>query len=464
MAEAFISERDARIRMLHQQERLAILPGLVNRLDWSKAELAADRLARLRALVAVAKARSPWHRDRLFQIDANTVTEADLARIPPMTKADVMNHFDGIVTDRRLTLDRLEAHLQSGLYIDDSYLAVTSGGTTGRPAIMVYDRNAFSILNCMIWRWDIRNGRTLPRINGATARLYADQGTHLTKLASRVFPIPTAVNIPVTRPIEWIVAELHRVQPVGMTGYGSIMTLLAEEARAGRLSISPRTVTSTGEVLTAHMRSTMMSQWPARIIDVWGMTEGLFAVPCTVSDMQHLPDDLCITEPFDETGSAAPDGVVSSRLLITNLYNAALPLIRFEVADRIVLSSTPCPCGCQFRRVSRIEGRQEDRLSFGPRTHVIPGSLLAALYQLSHIVAFQVRQTMTGAHVLLQQNGPVDHAAVAAVVRGVFADSGLADPQVTVERVHALARTAVGKHRQIVGLPSQLNEQDADAG
>lgn len=45
-------------------------------------------------------------------IDADTVTGADLAAIPTMTKADVMEHWDEIVTDPRLTLELAETHLE----------------------------------------------------------------------------------------------------------------------------------------------------------------------------------------------------------------------------------------------------------------------------------------------------------------------------------------------------------------
>ena len=44
--------------------------------------------------------------------DADTVTGADLAAIPTMTKADVMEHWDEIVTDPRLTLELVETHLE----------------------------------------------------------------------------------------------------------------------------------------------------------------------------------------------------------------------------------------------------------------------------------------------------------------------------------------------------------------
>src|SRR3954470_1410814 len=82
------------------------------RLTWPLARLHRLRDERLRALLRTAKARSPWHAKRLAGVDVDAVGGAALAPLPPMTKTDVMEHWDEIVTDRRLTLEVAEAHLE----------------------------------------------------------------------------------------------------------------------------------------------------------------------------------------------------------------------------------------------------------------------------------------------------------------------------------------------------------------
>jgi hypothetical protein len=59
--------------------------------------------------VHFAKAHSRWHRARLTHVDPDRVTEDSIADIPPMTKHDLMENFDAIVTDPRVTLDVCEA-------------------------------------------------------------------------------------------------------------------------------------------------------------------------------------------------------------------------------------------------------------------------------------------------------------------------------------------------------------------
>src|SRR5262245_19527 len=123
------------LRQEHLREMRDRLPAHLERLDWPVERLRAERETRLRMLVGIARERSPWHRARLDHLDPNDLRESDLARIPPMTKTDLMANFDQIVTDPRLTLELVEKHL-AGLtgdaYLLDRYHAVASGGSSGQ--------------------------------------------------------------------------------------------------------------------------------------------------------------------------------------------------------------------------------------------------------------------------------------------------------------------------------------------
>src|SRR3954465_13872034 len=98
----------------HRQRHLRAfadrLPVEAERLTWPLKRLHQLRDERLRGLLRTAKARSPWHAERLAGVDVDAVTGADLAAIPTMTKTDVMDHWDEIVTDRRLTLGLAGPH------------------------------------------------------------------------------------------------------------------------------------------------------------------------------------------------------------------------------------------------------------------------------------------------------------------------------------------------------------------
>jgi hypothetical protein len=118
---------------------MALLPEHLERVTWSAERLRSERQARLRDLLRVAKERSAWHRRRLAHVDVERVCEEDLASIPPMSKADLMDNFDAIITDRRLSHGLVDAHLSRldrDAYLLDQYHASLPAVRPGRVAFL----------------------------------------------------------------------------------------------------------------------------------------------------------------------------------------------------------------------------------------------------------------------------------------------------------------------------------------
>jgi phenylacetate-coenzyme A ligase PaaK-like adenylate-forming protein len=101
----------AAFRARFQARLLAGLPEQLERLGWGAERIRSDQRDRLRALLAAAIAGSPFHARRLCGVDPATFDLGDLAALPVMTKAELMDEFDDVVTDRRLSRDRCEAAL-----------------------------------------------------------------------------------------------------------------------------------------------------------------------------------------------------------------------------------------------------------------------------------------------------------------------------------------------------------------
>ena len=74
---------------------------------------------------------------------------------------------------------------------------------------------------------------------------------------------------------------------------------------------------------------------------VLGLPEGTYAFPCGVGEGMHIADDLVILEPADADGNVVPYGQPADRLLLTNLYNLAQPLIRYDLVDAVTISDEP---------------------------------------------------------------------------------------------------------------------------
>src|SRR5690242_3133191 len=94
-----------KLRELHLAYAVGLAPRFIERLEWPAYSLSAYRVRLLRELAREATARSPWHRDRLANVDPSELDELSLRDLPPMTKTDLMENFDQIVTDDRLSLE-----------------------------------------------------------------------------------------------------------------------------------------------------------------------------------------------------------------------------------------------------------------------------------------------------------------------------------------------------------------------
>ena len=123
--------------------------------------------------------RSPWHHERLAGVDVAALTADDLSGLPVMTKSDLMDNFDDIVTDRRLTLDVCERHvdaLRGDTYLLDEFHVVASGGSSGQRGVFVYGWDAWATCYSSIARFPVRDRKQHPELASQPARRRGRRG------------------------------------------------------------------------------------------------------------------------------------------------------------------------------------------------------------------------------------------------------------------------------------------------
>ena len=145
-------------------------------------------------------------------------------------------------------------------------------------------------------------------------------------------------------------------------------------------------------------------------------------------------------------------GQPGERILVTNLYNPVLPLIRFEVTDEVAIVPGSCPCGSALRRIGDPQGRLDDTFVYPDGTTVHPHVFRDVLGQHPMTVEYQVRQTSGGADIAIVTEGPIDEAALAGSVAAALQRVGLAQPVVIVDLVAAIDRQSSGKLKRFVPL------------
>jgi phenylacetate-CoA ligase len=435
------------LRQLHQGYALGLTPRMLERLDWPADRLAVHREQRLRECVADAIERSPWHRERLAGVEPRGLDEVSLRDLPPMTKADLMENFDRIVTDERLSLDLVNQHLEAvgtGSYLLDGYTAITSGGSTGERGVFVYDWNGWATFWLGTFRQTLRAKWSDPELESrpvVLAWVTAAHVTHASAALARTFASPEFTNLrfPVTLPTEQIVAGLNEAQPDFLVGYPSALHVLSFETRAGRLRIAPWRVLSCAEPLLPEIRAAAHDAWGAAVGNIWATSEGGgVGIPCDQS-RTHLSDDLVIVEPVDEEGRPVAPGERSAKIYLTNLFNRALPLIRYEITDEVTVETEPCPCGSAHRCVADVQGRLDDVFVYDDR-RVHPHVFRSVLGRHAGVVEYQVRQTPVGARIVVRCSAYVDVDRLGGEITQALGGLGVSDPVVDVSVVDRLER------------------------
>src|SRR4051812_6205279 len=456
----FDTDRQPHLRAF--ADRLALE---AERLTWPLERLHRLRDERLRALLRTAKARSPWHARRLAGIDVETITGADLAAVPTMSKADVMEHWDEIVTDRRLTLELAEAHLervvsQGPAYLLGDYQVVTSGGSSGRRGVFVWDFEGwlgFALARERPTFWLRHNTG-----GGGDARrafVGAAHATHPTAILPRTFAgspqLGVGMSFPVTLPLAEIVEGLNRFQPTDLFAYPSMMHRLAGEMTSGRLSISPVELNCGAEPLLPDARAQIEAAFGRPVMNLYAAAEaGVIARSYPGSDGLHLNEDLAVYEPVDADMRPVAAGTTAAKLLVTNVINHAIPLIRYQLADELTMLAEPNPGPWTGRRIADIEGRVEGTFVYDGDVEVHLHLFRSALGRRRQILEYQVRQTPVGADIAVRTSTQIDMDALSRELVTAIAKLGVARPRVSVAEVKDIERTgSTGKLRRFIPLP-----------
>ncbi|MGP4843272.1 phenylacetate--CoA ligase family protein [Marinobacter sp. 1Y8] len=155
--------------------------------------------------------------------------------------------------------------------------------------------------------------------------------------------------------------KLNIFKPDEVIGYPSSLYELARFIINRQLQpISCTVVFTTAETLLDYQRKALEKAFSAPIVDQYGCTEMAFFVSQCEYGTVHNHPEHGILETVGSTGESLNEE--PGTVLATGLVNWTMPLIRYEVGDRLTLSSFPaqCPCGRAFPVIVGIEGRVDD--------------------------------------------------------------------------------------------------------
>ena len=339
----------------------------------SRERLEASQERKFRRLVRHVWRHSSYYRSLMHE--RNLVPETcRVADFPEMTKRDLIDHFDEIVTDRRLSLKVVREFLEQSddplALLDDRYFVVRTSGSSSQIGYLAYSAREW-IRGCSHHLRFAPGMRLRKRsawvgcgghFAGVTAGLTGQRGINRLFYDCRMFDV--------SRPLAELVAGLNVFQPHLLSGYAAALNLIAHEQAEGRLNVSPQRIVNSGEPLSVELRRFLEREFRAPVSNLYSATETLFmGAADNATDGMFLFEDDLIFEIFDD------------HACITNLFNRTTPLIRYRLNDSLTLQKNGTQARGPFRRIEEIVGRAERLLLFrnnyGQREFLHPVFILA---------------------------------------------------------------------------------------
>jgi phenylacetate-CoA ligase len=429
---------------------------LRHRERWTREHLLEHQQHELATLRAFAMERSPFYRRLHRGLEA-----APLAELPVLTKATMMDNFDEILTDPTLHLADLQTHLErldGNEQFAGRYWVSATSGSSGRKSVIPSDAHEWAMTIASYGRANEWSGIHASPLH--PVRMAVVSSTTAWHQSSRVAatvqsPFIHSERMDAAAPLADIVARLNQLQPDILIGYASMIRALADEQLDAQLRIAPRAVNSASEVLTAETRAMATRAWGVPPFNVYAATEnGGIAAECAHHRGMHLFEDLVIPEVVDDQYRPVPPGQPGDRLLVTVLFSRTLPLIRYEMTDRVTLASETCADRLPFRLLESIEGRTDDIVllpaSDGGTVRVHP-VVFHRVLDLLDAPAWQVRQHGADITVLVAAPGPqVDLAGTEQAVRSALDQVGATPGAVSLSIVDTIPAGAAGMRPLVV--------------
>ncbi len=352
---------------------------------------------RLQRLVHHAYTHVPYYRNRMIEAGIRPEdirTREDLQRLPMLGKDDVRRnlYFDLFADDHR----KKDMH------------RISTSGSTGEPFTTYADRHQLEMrfattlraLEWTGWRMGDRQARLWHQTLGMSkTQVFRERVDAF--FMRRLF-IPAFEISPEN--LEKFVSQIREHEPVLVDGYAESLNFLASYVReGGNPGFSPKAMMSSAQALPENVLQDIEDGFKTRVFDKYGSREfSGIAYQCDRSRDHHVMDESYIVEILVDGRPAEPGEV--GEIVITDLHNFSVPLIRYRIGDlaTAVDNEAPCACGRHLSRIGRIEGRTQAIVHCGNGVW-IPGTFFAHFfkdYEYS-IRFFQIVQHEPGAFDLL---------------------------------------------------------------
>jgi phenylacetate-CoA ligase len=292
--------------------------------------------------------KSAFDRNNLKPSDIKE--EADFLKVPILTKKHIRYSTDELI---------------SRLCRKEDLVMIKTGGSTGKSLFVYCDKECRNIRNAAAMRSDgwanWEPGDKRAAIWGNPTIEYTFKGKIRRMLLNRVIFLDTMdLN---ENSMSDFVDLYFKYKPSVIFGHSHSIFMFSKFIESKKIKeIKPKGIISTSMMLMSHERETIEKVFKCKVTDRYGCEEvGLIACECEKHEGMHLNIEHLYIEFVKDDGEPAGPGEEGA-IVVTDLVNRGMPLIRYRVEDIGVPTDRKCACGRGLPMMKRVSGRTADFL------------------------------------------------------------------------------------------------------
>ena len=403
---------------------------------WDPEQLHRYQWTRLQCMLQHAARHVPWYRQQFATIGfspEDATGPADLKKLPELTR-DLL----------RSAGDQLLAETANRSQLLPNY----SGGSTGEP-VRVYQDAEYqtwaTAARIRAWKNMVGAQRTDREallwgadrdvVGQLSCREVLRSGLQGERIQLNTFCADVSAY-------RRFIRILRLLRPKLLRGYTSSLRTLCEIIETDHTHLPPlRAVIACAETLHESERKRFERAFSAPVLNSYGCREvSQIATECPCQQGLHISMETNYVE------------IVDGRVLVTNMTNYAMPLIRYVIGDLAdTIEAAACTCGRGLMRITRLRGRVSDTLCFGQR-RIHAERIAHLLYGTEAIGRFQIvkNEPCNRLTILVDRDDPACRARLLDDLHTL-----LPGTRIQVKTSNQFFQTRTGKQALVIDEPQQ---------
>ncbi|WP_277265735.1 hypothetical protein [Prevotella corporis] len=203
------------------------------------------------------------------------------------------------------------------------------------------------------------------------------------------------------------------------------------------------------ESLATAVRHGIEKLFNTRVVSRYSDSEcGILSQQCVTKDEFHINSGSFYIELLKlDSDEAAKDGEVG-RIVVTDLYNHAMPIIRYDTGDLGVISHTP-QCGHGAKVFTRVDGRRIDNIFSTSGEVLSPYIIINTLWKYTELKQYQFIQYGEKEYELKLNKVAGQFVREVELIGEIKAYIG-EDAHINIRYVDEIPLLASGKRKQVV--------------